>query len=96
MRTKAGESLTLADIAKETGVSARTLQAGFKHFRSQSPMAYLRDYRLDQVKAALKKAGPDVRVSAIAWRWGFSNMSRFASLYSERFGEKPRDTLRFR
>jgi transcriptional regulator GlxA family with amidase domain len=29
-------------------------------------------------------------------RWGFLHQSRFAQQYRERFGERPRDTLRLR
>ncbi len=96
MRAHAHESLTVLDIARSVGVSIRTLQAGFKYFRNQTPTAYLRDYRLDCVKSELKGTEHEIKVSTVAWRWGFNNMSRFAALYYERFGEKPSDTLRLR
>ena len=84
------------DIAAAAGVSPRTLQVGFKRFRNEAPMAYLRNYRLDRVKAELESADLETTVSSIAARWGFVDMSRLAVLYRQRFGELPRDTLRYR
>ena len=34
------------------------------------------------------------RVAAIAARWGFSNLGRFAAMYRGEFGETPSMTLR--
>jgi AraC-like DNA-binding protein len=33
-------------------------------------------------------------VAAVAHRWGFAHLGRFASAYRCRFGEPPSDTLR--
>jgi transcriptional regulator GlxA family with amidase domain len=32
-------------------------------------------------------------VTAVAWRWGFTHMGRFAIAYRRRFGESPSATL---
>ncbi|MBQ0818947.1 AraC family transcriptional regulator, partial [Microvirga sp. HBU67558] len=39
------EPLSLADIAAQAGVSARSLQNGFQSFRGMTPMAFLRSLR---------------------------------------------------
>ena len=45
--------ISLADIARASGVPGRTLLEHFKDHRSVSPMRYLRDARLARVRDAL-------------------------------------------
>ncbi|MBP2232439.1 AraC-like DNA-binding protein [Azospirillum agricola] len=101
MRANAGESLTLAEIAEAAGVSIRTLTAGFRSFRDQSPMQQLRDIRMAAARDDLLQ-GPETGstrtggVADIALRWGFGNFGRFAGDYRRRYGETPSETLRRR
>lgn len=94
MRSRAKESPTLLEIADATGIGVRSLQTGFKRFRGCTPMAYLRDYRLDQVRKWLLDPTPHQRIRDVALQWGFTDLSRFAADYRHRFGELPRETLR--
>ncbi len=88
------EPLSLADIAAQAGVSARSLQNGFQSFRHMTPMAFLRQVRLRRAQEALVRADPAfATVTEIALRCGFSHMGEFASLYKRAFGETPRQTL---
>lgn len=90
------EPITLQDIADAVECPVRTLLDGFRRFRGQSPMKYLKTRRLDIVRAALLAATGDESVSTIAWNTGFNHLGRFAADYTERFGERPSDTLRRR
>ncbi len=92
MQAHAHEHLTAEILAKEVGISVRSIQAGFKEFLGCSPSRYLRDLRLDRVRAELIK-GAEGNVAAVALRWGFEHLGRFSSYYKERFGELPRQTL---
>ncbi len=94
MRARAKEAPTLEEIARATGIGVRSLQTGFKRFRGTTPMAYLRDYRLDQVRKWLLAPTEAQRIRDVALNWGFTDLSRFASDYRHRFGELPRETLR--
>jgi AraC-like DNA-binding protein len=88
------EPLSLADIAAQAGVSARSLQSGFQSFRNMSPMAFLRSIRLQKAQQALLKADPAVAtVTEIALGCGFSHMGEFSALYRRTFDETPRQTL---
>lgn len=87
--------LTASDIAQQVNVSVRTLFAGFKRYRAQGPMAYLRDTRLEQVHKALSEpSDPNITVTEIALQWGFSHLGQFAAAYRKRWGELPSETLR--
>jgi AraC-like DNA-binding protein len=88
------EPLSLAEIAAQAGVSARSLQNGFQNFRNMTPMAYLRSVRLQRVHRVLLAADPGTaRVTEIALACGFNHMGESASAYRRTFGETPRETL---
>lgn len=86
--------VTLADIARASGVPGRTLLEHFKAHRSVSPMRYLRDARMARVREALLRADKNETVTQVAMNWGFTHLGRFASDYRGRFGETPSETYR--
>jgi AraC-like DNA-binding protein len=91
----AHEPLSVEQLAGHAGVSVRTLFAGFREYRDTSPMAYLRDVRLEHVHQALRGEGQE-SVTDIAMKWGFAHLGRFSQEYRKRFGELPSQTLRYR
>lgn len=82
---------TVADLARIAGMSARSLQYAFQEKYGISPMRYLRQVRLDRVHDDLAQGL--TTVSNAAAYWGFTNPSRFAQAYRERFGELPAATM---
>jgi AraC-like DNA-binding protein len=96
MRAHANEPLSIEQLAEHAGVSVRTLFAGFRDFCDTTPMAYLRNLRLEQVYLELSTQSHDASVTDIAFKWGFAHLGRFAQEYKKRFGEAPSTTLRFR
>ncbi len=89
--------LTLTSIATRTHISVRTLQQGFQRHLDTSPMAYLREVRLRRAHQALLRSDPStVTVASVAYRWGFTNLGRFAAAHSARYRETPTETLRRR
>ncbi|MEV0320928.1 AraC family transcriptional regulator [Streptomyces sp. NPDC050658] len=86
---------TPAGLAAEARVGVRWLQEAFRRYVGMSPMAYVRDVRLNRVHDELRAAEPGaLNVSDVAHRWGFSHLGRFAEQYRARFGELPSQTLR--
>lgn len=95
MRDTMTENLTLSLIADTVGVSVRTLQNGFRRFRSTTPMAYLKSLRLNAARELLvKSCGRGGTVTGIALECGFSHLSKFAQDYRNAFGESPSETAR--
>ncbi len=91
--------IPLPVLARDCGVSVRTLQDNFRQFTGLSPSDWWRGYRLDRVRAALRAAGPDRDgyeggVTQAATAYGFYHLGRFAEQYRARFGEPPSETLR--
>lgn len=87
---------TLDQLASACAVSVRSLQDGFRRYLGTTPMAYLREIRLDRVHAELATSGPRDRksVTDVALSWGFSHLGRFSTAYRRKFGVKPSETLR--
>ncbi|WP_156433412.1 AraC family transcriptional regulator [Bradyrhizobium retamae] len=86
--------VTVADLVTATGVAGRTLFKHFSDFKGVSPMRYLRNARLRQVRQALLRADPEANVTEIAMSTGFTHMGRFSVSYRACFGESPSETLR--
>jgi AraC-like DNA-binding protein len=88
--------VTMDDIAAHVGASIRSIQLGFRDELGISPMAYLRDRRLERAREELTDAEPSdgVTVTSVAEHWGFHHLGSFAGLYRQRWGESPSDTLR--
>lgn len=95
MEQHLSEPLTMSGIAEYVGVSVRSIQQGFRDELGVTPMAYLRDRRLERVREELTDAaaGDGVTVTEVAERWGFNHLGSFAVLYRKRWGESPSQTL---
>ena len=92
----AAAPLTPAQLAEVAGVSLSSLYAGFREYRGQSPMAYLRGVRMERVRQDLLNDATLTSVTGAALRWGFTHLGRFSADYRRTFGECPGETLRRR
>jgi transcriptional regulator GlxA family with amidase domain len=79
-------ALPIAHLARHCGVSWRTLEKAFLSFRGVTPVAYLRNRKLDGARQMLEQ-GASVREAAA--RYGFGSVTTFASEYRRRFGLAP-------
>ena len=89
----AGQPVALHEVAQAAGCSVRALQLSFRRFRDTTPVAAMRQARLEAAKQALVRGGTEATVGEIARRYGFTNPGRFASLYRESFGTFPAEAL---
>jgi AraC-like DNA-binding protein len=88
------EPVTLSDMVEASGVSARSLHAGFRQYQDTTPMGYLKAHRLDLARQRLAKAQSEgLSVTDVALGCGFNHLSKFARDYRLRFGESPSQTL---
>jgi AraC-like DNA-binding protein len=94
MQENARAAPTLAEVACAAGVSVRALSGAFRRFRHMTPIAFLREQRLQGIRKDLLASNADETVAAIASRWGYVNFSVLAKSYKYRFGELPSETLR--
>jgi AraC-like DNA-binding protein len=93
-RDRVATGTTVSAVAKELGVSLRSLQLGFREARNTTPSSFLRKLRLDAARTALDAGTAFTSVTDVALATGFSHVGRFSAAYKTAFGESPVMTLR--
>lgn len=85
------QGLTVATVAGAVGISERYVHKLFE--RSGTTFSdYVMQQRLDGAAADLRDpAMPGREIGAIAFDWGFSDLSHFTRRFKQRFGCRPRD-----
>ena len=95
IREHACEAIVAGDIAREIGVSTRTLYLGFQQFRNYSIAEFLKDERLIRARKELLTARQrKLTVTEVAFSCGFLHLSKFALAYYKKYGEKPSETIK--
>ncbi|MBM7505811.1 helix-turn-helix transcriptional regulator [Agromyces aurantiacus] len=92
MHARAHTPLTVQHVAQAVHISVRGLHSAFVSETGRPPSEHLRAIRLAGVRDELRFADPAERVGAIARRWGFVHLSRFAEAYEREYGELPSAT----
>jgi AraC family ethanolamine operon transcriptional activator len=85
--------LTITELCQIGYVSRRTLQYCFEHELGVSPMQYLRECRLNEIRRALLLTNGQTIISDLAMEYGFYHISTFNEHYKLLFGETPSQTL---
>jgi AraC-like DNA-binding protein len=89
------EPLTLDRLCAVTDSSARTLNRGFRERVGASPMAFIKQQRLERAHRDLLATLPDeTSVTRVAMRHGIGHLGRFSVDYRRAFGVSPSETLR--
>ena len=88
------QPITIEALATATDISARSLFHSFKKARGYSPMALVKEIRLQKARKMLSTPQADTSVTSVAYTCGFGNLGHFANDYCLKFGERPSDTLR--
>ena len=80
---------TLASLAAQVGLSARSLSRRFQTATGTSPMQYLQQLRVKEARALLQHS--DLSVADVGWRCGFSSPSHFTQAFRRATEMTPRD-----
>ncbi len=83
------QRITLEDLAKAVSVSKTEILRCFKSIIGQSPITYLKDYRLQ--KAAYMIANTDLAIGQICEECGFHDNSYFTRSFKEIYHCTPHD-----
>jgi len=88
------ERIRLRDLSAAAGVSIRTLGYLFLQNYGTTPMAFVKQERLNKARRLLEQADPSTAtVAGIARRCGFTHMGQFSLDYKRSVGESPSETL---
>jgi AraC-like DNA-binding protein len=85
-------TLSILEIARQVGLSDRSLRRGFQSIFGVSPIAYLINYRLKQAEQILRDQ--DLTIAQVARKVGYSSPSRFAAAFKQRFGISPGECMK--
>jgi AraC-like DNA-binding protein len=80
-----------SELAKQIGVSVRTMHDAVKQYRGMTLHRYLRVRRLWLVRKRLIEGSQSVKACALAF--GFWHLGDFSISYRSQFGETPSETL---
>lgn len=92
MRNACGVA-SVHEIAATLGISVRSLEAGFRHWKRETPVAFMRGLRLGAAREQLSSPRA-TSVTAVAFSLGFLHLPRFSQYYHAAFNEYPSETLR--
>lgn len=87
------DPIGITTLAKEVGISQRSLESSFRECFGITPVNYIKVRRLNAARNKLLHANPNENVASVAETNGFSHLSRFAGDYHNLFSEYPSETL---
>ena len=91
------QDISLEQLAQLAHMSPRSLYALFDKHLGTTPKHYIRQRKLERVRACLSDPVARVRnVTEVALDYGFLHLGRFSESYRSAFGELPSDTRRRR
>ncbi len=85
-----GEKLSIGDLAAEYKLSAASLVKRFKRQTGLTPGDYRMRLKLEAARELLRKE-PELSVSAVAYRFGFSSAQHFATAFRRYYGLSPKE-----
>lgn len=94
LRDRQDLPVRLNALCADINVSRSTLNRAFQTVLNESPISYLRRWRLSQVRTKLAgPTKPNQTVTQAALSFGFWELGRFSHQYYQLFGELPSATL---
>lgn len=81
------QSITMEQLAKDFGLSLRTLNRRFKHATGSTPLNYLQQIRMDEAKDLLKNT--NLSIHEIATSVGYNDLSHFNRLFKRLLATSP-------
>lgn len=87
LEADAGKPPTLSELARRYGMSAKSLNNGFKQLYGETIGAFVMNRRFDAVHSALQES--DTPIKVLAAFAGFSYVNNFTAAFRNRFGYTP-------
>ena len=93
LKKGAKKPITIHQLTDSLFTSKSVLSSAIKQSTGLTPLTFLRNVRLEQVRTELIKGDPATSVIEVAHKYGFPSRGHFSRYYREQFGELPRETL---
>lgn len=85
--------LTITELCQISHVSRRALQYSFEQGLGVSPIQYIRDCRLNEIRRILLNMETDITITDLALNYGFFHLGTFNNQYKQLFAETPTQTM---
>ena len=92
MQRELARPLRMADLAREAGISPRTLDRRFRDATGLSPLAYLQSLRIASAKQMLEAT--NLTVAEVAFRVGYQDQGHFARVFTRTMSVAPAEYRR--
>jgi YesN/AraC family two-component response regulator len=83
--------LSVESLSKEVGMSRSSLYNKLLELTGQTPVEYIRSYRLEKAVALMKKS--DLTIAEIAYQVGFSTPNYFAKSFKTKYNMLPSEFI---
>ena len=93
LRANLTQPISLTQMEQMSGLSSRVLQYSFKKHFGLRPKEWHRRERLHGARAALMRMDAGLKISSLAFDFGFPSASDFSHRYRQQFGELPSETM---
>ena len=87
LQTHYAHPISLADMSKKSGLQQRTLSRRFKYATNLSPLAYLKQLRLQQAKELLNNS--NLSIGEIALSVGYQDADYFTRVFTQHYQLTP-------
>lgn len=89
LESRCSEDIRIDELAKQFGMSPRTLARRFKAATGDTPLGYLQTLRLENAKKLLEETTDNV--SEVTHKVGYEDVSSFTKLFRQKTGFTPKD-----
>jgi AraC-like DNA-binding protein len=83
------QAYTIEDISRETGISPKKLQEGFRFLFGESVAVFIKNLKLERARELIQTT--DLNISEVVHEIGMQSNSYFSKIFKEKFGMVPRD-----
>lgn len=94
LRAHLCDPISLTEMEKTSGLSARVLQYSFQQAYGMRPREWLRKQRLHAVRDAIQNPTAEIKITSLSYDYCFASPSDLARQYRREFGELPSETIR--
>jgi len=88
IRTRFREPMTVADLARQVGMSVSAFHRHFRAVTASSPLQYQKELRLLEARRLLRSGA--VSVATAAFDVGYESPNQFSREYTRKFGRAPK------
>jgi transcriptional regulator GlxA family with amidase domain len=89
MMDRLQQPISTTELAREMGLSVRTLNRRFRQATGMTPLQYLTEQRIDEARQLLLHT--NLAITEIALRVGLRDASNFARIFRQSTGVSPRN-----